>query len=551
MENVMQFKKKIIASLLISSGVLGFSGHASANDSDELEKLRALVQELDQKIRVLDRKNELAEEAAAAKKKETPVVKASEKGFGLESADGQNSIKLRGILQADYRSYDQASNDVRARSDFRAGNLDENNGVDGFHNTGDSWLIRRARPTIEGTLFGKYDYRITPDFGGGNATVADAYVDARFDPAFQLRVGKYKSYVGLERLQSAADTKFIERSYVTNDILPNRDLGAALHGDVLGGKLNYALGFNNGVQDGGNISSGTEWNTDKEYTARLFATPFKDSDSALSGLGFGVGATYTDSTGEPNLNYTDTSAADASRNGLPSYVSDGQNVVFRYNTWSGPSAANGGLGKFGAVADGKRFRITPQANYYIGPLGLLAEYVRLEQDVSLYTGGSPAAGGTGQGFLIAPNSNKKLNHDAWQIAASYLITGEDASFKGVKPKRDFDLDKGGWGAWELVGRYHELNLDEDTFRDKKTGAYNGNTYADLSKSVKSAHSYDLGVNWYLNQDVKFALNYLHTTFEGGDIEFNATDKYSINKTGSNVRDREDEQAIFARFQIAY
>jgi phosphate-selective porin OprO and OprP len=543
----MQYRNKILASLLISGGIISAPATALANDSSELESLRALVQELDQKIRVLDRKSELAEEAAATKKKETPVVKASEKGFGLESADGQNSIKLRGILQADYRSYQDASRDVRSRSDYRAGDLD--NGLQGFSDTGDSWLIRRARPTIEGTLFGKYDYRFTPDFAGGNATIVDAYIDARFDPAFKVRVGKYKSFVGLERLQGAADTKFIERSYVTNDILPNRDLGIALHGDVLEGKLNYALGFNNGVQDGGNISTGTEWNTDKEYTARLFATPFKDSISALSGLGFGVGATYTDAKGQANLNYTDTSAADSSLNGLPSYVSDGQNTVFRYNTWSSPGT-NGNPGNPGAVADGKRFRITPQASYYVGPFGLIGEYVRLEQGVSAYTGGSPAAGGTAQDFKIISGTNKTLHHDAWQIAASYLLTGEDASFKGVKPKRDFDLDKGGWGAWELVARYHELNLDDDTFKNKAGTSYqqSAGAYSDLSKSVKSAHSYDLGVNWYLNQDVKVALNYLHTTFDGGDI---ASGQTNINASGSNVRDREDEKAIFARFQIAY
>jgi len=226
----MQFRKKIIASLLIGSGALSSSSLVLANDSDELEKLRALVQELDQKIRVLDRKSELAEEAAAAKKKETPVVKASEKGFSLESADGKNVIKLRGLLQADHRHYDSDSaSDVRGRSNNRAGNLN----ADGFHDAGDTSLLRRVRPTIEGTLLGKYDFRFTPEFAGGSASAVDAYIDARFDPAFKVRAGKFKSFVGLERLQSGADIKFAERSYVTNAILPNRDLGVAVHGDLL------------------------------------------------------------------------------------------------------------------------------------------------------------------------------------------------------------------------------------------------------------------------------------------------------------------------------
>ena len=92
----MNSKKKLIPAL-IAPLVLGlsFSGQALANDSDELEKLRSLVQELDQKVRILDRKGELADEAATEKKKVTPIVKASQDGFGLESADGQNKIKFK------------------------------------------------------------------------------------------------------------------------------------------------------------------------------------------------------------------------------------------------------------------------------------------------------------------------------------------------------------------------------------------------------------------------------------------------------------------------
>ncbi len=519
----MKANHKIIASLLIASGLISAPSLATANDSAELEQLRALVQELDQKIRVIERKNELAAEDAAATMKETPVVKASEKGFGLESADGKNAIKLRGLLQADYRYFDQGANDVRNRSNIRAGSLDEN----GFADAADTGLLRRVRPTIEGTLFGKYDFRFTPEFAGGSASVVDAYIDARFDPAFKVRAGKFKSFVGLERLQSGADIKFLERSYVTNAILPNRDLGVAVHGDVFGEKLNYAFGLVNGVADGGNISTGTEFNEDKEYTGRLFAVPFKGSDSPLAGLGVGIGATYTDFQGERNLDFTGTSAADATRNGLPSYLTDGQQTFFRYNS--------------AAVADGRRLRISPQANYYYGPFGLIAEYARVSQDVSLLTSTV-----SNTATVIAAGTNKKLDHDAWQIAASWLLTGEDASFKGVKPKQDFDLDKGGWGAWELVARYSEIELDDDTFKNP-AGTTFTNAYADLSTSAKKAKSWTGGLNWYLNQNAKVGINYSHTSFDGGaGIGITA-----INATGTNVRDREDEDALLARFQVAF
>ena len=77
----MSFKRTLLSSLLVGSGLIATP--ALANDSSELEQLRALVQELDQKVRVLDRKSEIAAEEAAAKKKETPVLVAGEKGFGF------------------------------------------------------------------------------------------------------------------------------------------------------------------------------------------------------------------------------------------------------------------------------------------------------------------------------------------------------------------------------------------------------------------------------------------------------------------------------------
>ena len=204
------------------SAALGLWSPARAEEAGPPEKsIEQRFDELDQEIRILKRKNELGQEAAEAAKKSTAVVKASNAGFSLESADGQHVIKLRGLLQVDHRLYFEGANDVRNRTNQRAGDLDAN----GFHDAADSWLARRIRPTIEGTLFGKYDFRFTPEFAGGNASVVDAYIDARFDPAFKVRAGKFKSFVGLERLQSGADIKFLERSYVTNAIIPNRDFG--------------------------------------------------------------------------------------------------------------------------------------------------------------------------------------------------------------------------------------------------------------------------------------------------------------------------------------
>ena len=149
----MQFKKRVIhaivAPIIVSaaSSALVYSQSALANDSAELEALRAQVQELDQKIKVLARKDEIGEEDAVAKKKEAPIVRASQDGFGLKSADGKNEIKFRALAQLDYRNYDKVN-----------GLGSDGKNISGFD-------FRRIRPTIEGTVFGIYDFRFTPEFG--------------------------------------------------------------------------------------------------------------------------------------------------------------------------------------------------------------------------------------------------------------------------------------------------------------------------------------------------------------------------------------------------
>jgi phosphate-selective porin OprO/OprP len=326
-----------LSRLLIASAIAA-TLPAYANDAAEIEKLKAQIEELDQKIRILGRKQEIVNEDVAAKQKAAPTVTASDKGFGIKSADGQFEYRLRGLVHFDYRNFN--------------GSAPADTIYDGF-------LARRIRPTFEGTVFGKYGFRFTPEFaesgdGGStpNATLAqnktrviDAYLDARFDPAYSFRFGKFKPFVGLERLQSGSDIKFIERSYVSNNILPNRDFGLSLYGEVLDKKLNYAVGYFNGVRDGGENFTTQDENNHKDFAARVFSTPFAGTDSALAGLGVGIAGTWSN---------------DSNSNTLGSYRTAGQ----AYNFFAYKDTRS----------DGKRTRIAPQAYYYNGPLGLIAEY---------------------------------------------------------------------------------------------------------------------------------------------------------------------------------
>ena len=157
---------------------------AAAQATPGNEELLQKIDELSQKVLVLERRLEIQDEATQAASKSTPVVKASPKGFSLESPDKQNVVKLRGTLHFDGRHF---QDDTTA-------------------DTADTWLLRRVRPTLEGTLGGLYDFRFTPDFAGGRSIILDAFATARVQPWFAVTAGKFKVPVGLERLQSATDT---------------------------------------------------------------------------------------------------------------------------------------------------------------------------------------------------------------------------------------------------------------------------------------------------------------------------------------------------------
>ena len=98
-------------------------------------------------------------------------------------------------------------------------------------------------------MFHDFDFNFTPDFGGSTVQILDAYLNYRYSPELQLQAGKFKSPVGLEALAvGPVTTPFNERSLVT-DLVPNRDLGVELHGDLFGGAVSYAAGIFNGAPD--------------------------------------------------------------------------------------------------------------------------------------------------------------------------------------------------------------------------------------------------------------------------------------------------------------
>lgn len=436
--------------------------------------LATRIENLESELALLKRQAEVDKEVAQANADRFGTVELGNKGLAVSSPDKNLTFGVRGYAQLDGRAF---------LSDETKLNVD-------------SFLARRIRPVIEGTIYKDFSYRLMPDFAGSSTRIFDAHIDYRLADALRLRAGKFKPPVGLERLQSATDTFFIERGLPTN-LAPTRDLGFQVYGDVIPETLEYQVGVFNGVPDLGNGDGDDD--DRKDLVGRIFTQPFRRSDVLLlQGLGLGIGASTGDRVGSPNRSTLKPILGD--------YRSPGQQSIYRYRSGSA-SQDDATFAANTVYADGDHTRIYPQAWWYYNNVGLLAEYAESRQEVHRAT------------------STEKLTHDAWQVAFSWALTGEDVNFKGgIKPARRFDPANGGWGALQLVLRTGAIDFDDDSFP----------VYADPAKYVTEAKSTGVGLNWYLNENIQLWLDYDYTTFDGG---------------ADAGADREDEQALFTRFQF--
>ena len=417
---------------------------------EQIDALKTRLQELDSKVRPLQRAE----------------TTAGDKGFILASPDAASSLRIRGLVQVDARAFG-----------------------DGNVNNNDALLLRRGRIGIEGKLNKTTEYQVTGEFGKAAAEILDANVTLTYSPEVQVKLGRFKTPVGLEQLQSDAAALFIERSLVSQ-IAPNRDIGIQVAGDLNKGTVSYAIGLFNGIQDGGNNASQTDANDGKDLAARVTFQPWiNEEGSPLAGLSFGLGGSY---------GLQDTNAAIGTK-----YKSDGQQDFFAYRSTGST-----------VLSTGRVSRYSPQVSYYNGGLSVLGEYIAASSEVGLAAG-----------------SKTKVKNTAWQLATGYVLTGEKASYKGVTPANDFDRASGSWGAFEVVARVAVLDVDDASFT----------TFADPSASASKATSYAVGANWYLSKVSRLSVDFTHTKFDlapGGAPAATSPIKNS-------------ENALLARYQLNF
>lgn len=354
-----------------------------------------------------------------------------------------------------------------------------------MNNTGgatnqDSVNFRRGRLRVDGTIYEIIEFAMEYDFTNqfnvnpGTPTteansavvpaVTDAWLNFKNVPVVgNLKVGNFKDPIGMEHLTSSRFLEFMERTPIqdsftgafNNGFLPGIqawDTFDEEHGTwACGFFKNTTNGFGNGIGDG-------EYN----WTSRITYTPLYEEDGEYL-LHLGVAG----SVREPNNESLRYRSRPSLRNAAPS----GFNPVFIDTTSFGASQQD-------------MLGLELAGNY--GSFSFQGEVMNSWTQDTV----------PGVGPLTGVNVGTARVY-SWYVEGLYFLTGEHREYERksgvfgrVKPHENFNWGHG-TGAWQVGARYSMTDLSDK--------GIDGGKLQDVT----------LGLNWFLNPNVKIQTNYVY------------------------------------------
>jgi len=324
--------------------------------------------------------------------------------------------------------------------------------------------FRRLRLGAAGTFAKDFAYNIEFNFGDSgtesNARIYEALLTYKGIEGVNLVLGAAKPKMTLDDSTSSNDITFIERATAVNLALAPAAgearmlTGGTFNTDNFFGAAYYTMGTVGSINSSGTASPGnTDFDTSNVVGRLAYATSPKE------GLNVHIGASASHSFNVPG---------DTTRfRDRPELRVDATRLI--------------DTGNIGGVDTITVYGPELALNY--GPFRAQGEYYRY--DIDGIAGGSAEL-------------------DAWYLQASWILSGESysydikkAAYKGVKPANPFGFGNGGAGAWEVALRYSQADLND-------AGAGIAGGEQDIIT---------VGLNWYVNNNLRFMLNYLNVDVE--------------------------------------
>jgi phosphate-selective porin OprO/OprP len=349
--------------------------------------------------------------------------------------------------------------------------------------------FRRAQIGIAGTAFKDWSYNFIYDFGGNgvekNGYIYYAYLQYDGLGPFHARIGAIAPFAGIEDATGSGDLLFLERPSVT-DIArniggsPGREgLDLFLQGD------NYLLSV--------------------AYTGK------KTTDAATFDA-------------QQSL-VTRASWLAVSEPGFKWLVDANLTHVFKI----ADTAANTNAGSF-SFSNGPELAIDATKTVNTGSIDA-RKVTEFGFETAATFAGFYAQGGWFRFNVERRTALPDPDFDGWYGVLTYSLTGEEhqydpttASFRGLRPAHPLGTP-GGYGAWELKARYSDIDLDFNPLTTAAAGGIFGG----------KQDVWTIGLNWYVNNAIRFALDY---------------DNISVNHVNAPATDI-SASAIALRTQISF
>lgn len=434
-------------------GILASSGTAAkATDTAQLE---AQMRAMQDQMRELQRQVSQAKSDAAAAKGSSGSdldLKVKWKGAPeLSSSDGKFKFKVRGRIMTDYDGINQ---------DERITGKPDISGVE----------LRRARLGVEGVVYYDWKYKFEVDFAGNSTSIKDAYLAyANWAPTelSEVRFGNQFVYNSLEQLTSSRFITFMERAAFTEAFFLERQIGA---GVLLG---NDHWSFQTGYYGAEPGDQGSFTDDTTAYSVRGTVAPINNDTTVVH-----LGASYR---------HRDAGTLDE----------NGQAELFRYRARGADLHLADRFVDTGHIGDSDDMFVLEGALVWKS-LSVQGEYAQLKTDLPTNLGS------------VSPTYN------GWYVDASWYITGEmrnyeadEGVFGRTKVKNPVYGGSGGWGAWQIAGRYDTLDLSDKAAAIAAGGV---ETCGDCGEQK----TWLIGVNWWLTDYTALKLQVSQSEIEGGD-----------------------------------
>jgi len=382
------------------------------------------------------------------------VAKANE--FILKNADSGQVMKNGiGIQSADGKNSIQLMG--RLHMDYRSYSSGTGASDDGLT---DALDVRRARLGVRGQIEKDWKYEIQGTYGAADngmsesSTIVDiAFVDYAANPAAMFRAGKFKMPYSLEQLTSSNNIDFMERSFASQnegEYVPAKETGVMVHGSPLAG-TSYGLAFSRGRGNKSTQYDGADFIG--RGTANIAKLMGRDDIVTHLGIGYSNGKVKSGTS-------TFSSKTDESR-------------------------ANSGFFTSTDTVSAGATRTRSDVEYAIayGPYKAQGEFFQI--------GYSDTSAGS--------NSAVKMNYNEllWNITGeSHNYNNANGTFGWIKPNNKF-TSNGGLGAWQVGVRLSD---------------FDGSDFAAAAGKTTKATSMTYGLNWYVNDNVRFMFNYVETKY---------------------------------------